>query len=154
MTTNGDRSSLVTDALNLLSRNTPRKLDAQFRPACFAHILRASGQCALLHEHGFTQPFTQCLHAHGELETPVGANCLALVRSQVRTIGTRPPMRISTRFALLVRTLLREARANQAISKRDFYAANFTKSSVFDWQYLNSRDYLRKLLTSKVCTAD
>jgi len=38
----------------------------------------------------------------------------ALVRRLVRTIGTYSPMRTGHKFALLVRTLLREARANLA----------------------------------------
>lgn len=46
----------------------------------------------------------------------MGANCLALVRSRVRMIGTHSPMgagrKFAPRFALLVRTLLREAGAN------------------------------------------
>ena len=64
------------------------------------------------------QGFTQCLHAPGVRERSVAESCVPMVRSQVRTIGKRPPMRTSTkftlRFALLVRTLLREAGANPA----------------------------------------
>lgn len=65
-------------------------------------------------QQGFTLPFTQCLHAPGVLERSAGANCVPMVRSQVRTIGTHSPMRTSTKFALLVRTLLREAGSNPA----------------------------------------
>lgn len=122
VTTTGDRSPLVTDAPNPICRNTPRKAGAQFRPTRFAqfectsvaHLVNAGSHLPA----GFHAPFTQCLHAHGKLETPVGANCLASVRSQISTIGTRPPMRTRTkfapRFALLVRTPLREADANQS----------------------------------------
>lgn len=62
----------------------------------------------------------------------MGANCLALVRSQVRTIGTRPPMHTSTkfaaRFALLVRTLLRETGANHEVVRLVILTVNSTKS--------------------------
>jgi hypothetical protein len=71
-----------------------------------------------LPRQGFTRCFTQTFHAPEVRDLSVGANCGTMVRSQVRTIGTRPPMRTSTkfapRFALLVRTLLREAGANPA----------------------------------------
>lgn len=89
-----------------------------FRTVLRARPSRTGSMREAIAQQGFTQPFTQCLHAPEVRERSVGANCEPIARSQVRTIGTHSPMRTSTkfalRFALLVRTLLREAGANPA----------------------------------------
>ena len=95
--------------------NEPRQVSIRsVFTQCFTHVRRAPGQCAKPYPGKVSAAFTQRLHAPGVCERSVGASCVPMVRSQVRTIGTRPPMRTSTKFALLVRPLLRDAGANLA----------------------------------------
>lgn len=101
---------------------------------CFRAVCRApSSRTWSMREAIAQQGFTQCLHAPGVRERSVAESCVPMVRSQVRTIGTHPPMRTSTRFAPT--NANQAARLSKDMVTRRWFPLWFPRfCSVFHWQ--------------------
>lgn len=151
VTTNGDRSPWVTDAPNPIYRPPNGRL----APSSGRRVLRSISRTPIAHlvnarsppPARFHAPFTQHIHALGRVMpgrpadaqasatvSALRSNCASCaqeVRSSVRTVGAhsgRSGSRFALRFALLVRTRLREPGANQSgslLSKVWFPDAGF-----------------------------